>query len=67
MREADGIILGSPVYFSDIKPVLKALIDRSGREGRAELKSYLLGIGGQIPRELEPHNPNNIRAPLSVL
>jgi multimeric flavodoxin WrbA len=54
MREADGIILGSPVYFSDITPVLKALIDRSGRVGRAELKSYLLGIGAQIPRGFEP-------------
>jgi len=54
MREADGITLGSPVCFSDITPVLKALIDRSGRVGRAELKSYLLGIGAQIPRGFEP-------------
>jgi multimeric flavodoxin WrbA len=30
MREADGIILGSPTYFADITPELKALIDRSG-------------------------------------
>jgi multimeric flavodoxin WrbA len=57
MREADGIILGSPVYFSDIKPVLKALIDRSGHVGRAELKSYLLGIGAQIPWGFEPCMP----------
>jgi len=30
MAEADGIILGSPVYFSDITSELKALIDRAG-------------------------------------
>ena len=35
MRESDGIIFGSPVYFSDITPELKALIDRSGRVSRA--------------------------------
>jgi len=38
MVEADGLILGSPVYFSDLTPELKALIDRSGfvslRNGR---------------------------------
>ncbi len=30
MIEADGIILGSPTYFADLTPELKALIDRSG-------------------------------------
>jgi multimeric flavodoxin WrbA len=30
MIEADGIILGSPVYFADITPEIKALIDRAG-------------------------------------
>ena len=35
MIEADGIILGSPVYFTDVSPELKALIDRSGRVGRS--------------------------------
>jgi len=30
MIEADGIILGSPVYFSDVTPEIKALIDRAG-------------------------------------
>jgi len=30
MRKADGIILASPTYFSDITPELKALIDRGG-------------------------------------
>lgn len=30
MAGADGIILGSPVYFTDITPEMKALIDRAG-------------------------------------
>ena len=35
MAEADGIILGSPTYFSDLTPELKALIDRAGFVGMA--------------------------------
>jgi len=30
MFEADGIILGSPVYFTDVTTEMKALIDRAG-------------------------------------
>lgn len=30
MIKADGIILGSPVYFSDVTAEMKALIDRAG-------------------------------------
>ena len=30
MVEADGVLLGSPTYFSDLTPELKALIDRAG-------------------------------------
>lgn len=30
MREADGILLGSPTYFTDVSAELKALIDRAG-------------------------------------
>ncbi len=30
MAQADGLILGSPVYFADLTPELKALIDRAG-------------------------------------
>lgn len=30
MVEADGIILGSPVYFTDVSAEMKALIDRAG-------------------------------------
>ncbi len=35
MIEADGIILGSPVYFANMSTELKALIDRAGMVGRA--------------------------------
>ena len=33
MIEADGILLGSPVYFTDVTAEMKALIDRSGMVG----------------------------------
>ena len=35
MRTADGILLGSPTYFSDITAGMKALIERSGMVARA--------------------------------
>lgn len=35
LLKADGILLGSPVYFSDVTPEMKALIDRAGRVDRA--------------------------------
>ena len=35
MLEADGIILGSPTYFADLTPELKAVIDRAGFVCRA--------------------------------
>jgi multimeric flavodoxin WrbA len=35
MIEADGIILGSPTYFTDVSPEMKALIDRAGFVARA--------------------------------
>ncbi|WP_027389700.1 flavodoxin family protein [Chrysiogenes arsenatis] len=41
MREADGILLGSPTYFADVTSEMKALIDRGGyvtRGHNAELK-----------------------------
>jgi multimeric flavodoxin WrbA len=30
MREADGIVIGSPTYFSNVSTEVKALIDRAG-------------------------------------
>lgn len=35
MLEADGIILGSPTYFSDLTAEMKALIDRAGYVSKA--------------------------------
>jgi len=35
MASADGILLGSPTYFSDLTPELKALIDRAGFVAKA--------------------------------
>jgi multimeric flavodoxin WrbA len=45
MKEADAIILGSPTYFADISPEMKALIDRCGMVSRAngELLKRKLG------------------------
>jgi len=40
MTEADGIVIGSPVYFSNISSETKALIDRAGLVARAN--DYLL-------------------------
>ena len=37
---ADGIILGSPVYFSDVTPEMKALIDRVGFVARANDRMF---------------------------
>ncbi len=38
MIEADGIIIGSPTYFSNVSTEVKALIDRSGYAARPLLK-----------------------------
>ena len=35
MKDADAVILGSPTYFADISPEMKALIDRCGMVSRA--------------------------------
>jgi multimeric flavodoxin WrbA len=48
MRDADGIILGSPVYFSDVTAELKALIDRSGMVGGANGNLYKRKVGAGV-------------------
>jgi multimeric flavodoxin WrbA len=40
MASSDGVILGSPVYFSNVTPEMKALIDRVGRVVR--VNGYML-------------------------
>jgi multimeric flavodoxin WrbA len=48
MLEADGIILGSPVYFSMMSPELKALIDRTGYVARANGDMFKRKVGAAV-------------------
>ena len=48
MIEADGIILGSPVYFSMMTPELKALIDRTGYVARANKHLFKRKVGAAV-------------------
>ena len=47
MLEADGILLGSPTYFSDVTAGMKALIERAGMTSRAngDLLKRKVGAG----------------------
>jgi multimeric flavodoxin WrbA len=45
MLEADGIILGSPTYFADLTPELKALIDRAGMVASANGDMFQRKVG----------------------
>ncbi|VVB97251.1 Iron-sulfur flavoprotein [uncultured archaeon] len=48
MIEADGIILGSPTYFADITPEMKALIDRSGFTAIANGFMFKRKVGASV-------------------
>jgi len=48
MVEAQGIILASPTYFSDVTSEMKALIDRAGFVGRANEGMYRRKVGAAI-------------------
>ena len=48
MLEADGIILGSPVYFSMMTPELKALIDRAGYVAGANRNMFKRKVGAAV-------------------
>lgn len=48
MLDADGIILGSPVYFSMMTPELKALIDRAGYVARANDDMFKRKVGAAV-------------------
>jgi len=48
MAEADGIILGSPTYFSDVTSEMKALIDRSGFVARANGDMFKRKVGAAV-------------------
>jgi multimeric flavodoxin WrbA len=48
MTGAQGIILGSPVYFIDVTPEMKALIDRTGFVSRANGGMYRNKVGAAV-------------------
>ena len=48
MLEAEGIILGSPVYFNDVTPEMKALIDRTGYVARANSRMFKNKVGAAV-------------------
>ena len=48
MIKADGIILGSPTYFSDLTPETKALIDRAGLVSRGNNFLFKRKVGAAI-------------------
>lgn len=49
MQQADGVIIGSPTYFSNVSPEVKALIDRCGFVNKANGGELLRGkIGAPV-------------------
>ncbi len=48
MVEADGIIIGSPVYFADVTPEIKALIDVAGYVTRANGHTLKRKVGAAV-------------------
>jgi len=48
MRAADGIILGSPTYFSDVTAGMKALIERAGMTARANPEILRRKVGAGV-------------------
>jgi len=48
MLEADGIILASPTYFSDVSSEMKALIDRVGMVSRANEDMLKRKVGAAV-------------------
>lgn len=51
MHEADALILGSPVYFSDVTPEAKAVIDRFGYVGGANPTLLTRKVGAGVVAE----------------
>ena len=45
MVEADGVVLGSPTYFSTMSPEMKALIDRAGFVARSNNDLFKQKVG----------------------
>jgi len=48
MIEADGIILGSPTYFTDVTAEMKALIDRAGMVAKVNGDMFRRKVGAAV-------------------
>jgi len=48
MAAADGILLGSPVYFSDVTSEMKALMDRAGMVSRSNDNALRRKVGAAV-------------------
>ena len=48
MESADGILLGSPTYFSDVSAGMKAFIERCGLVGRANDYMFKRKVGASV-------------------
>ena len=48
MVEADGILLGAPVYFSMMPPEMKAMVDRAGYVARANSDLFRRKVGAAV-------------------
>ncbi|PLX89032.1 MAG: flavodoxin family protein [Desulfuromonas sp.] len=48
IQDADGIILASPTYFSDVTTEMKALIDRTGMVARANDNLFRRKVGAGV-------------------
>jgi len=48
MTQADGIILGSPTYFTDVSAEMKALIDRAGLVAKANADMFKRKVGAAV-------------------
>ena len=48
MDKADGVILGSPTYFANVSPEIKALIDRAGMVALANDSMLARKVGAGV-------------------
>ena len=48
MIAADGILLGSPTYFANLSPEIKALIDRAGFVAKANGELFRRKVGAAV-------------------
>ncbi len=48
IKESDGVILGSPVYFADLTAGMKALIERAGFVARANGDMFKRKVGASV-------------------